>query len=105
MASPPRGQLYLDGNVVHTIVPPARVPHGGRDPIYVVPGQLAVAGVGPGDQDYHGGQWAVYAVTWVADSYLLRSAADVLVALQAGDIEVKRVAEADNRCPIQMTSD
>lgn len=99
----PRGQLYLHGEVVRTLVPPAKVPHGGRDPIYVVPGQLGVASVGPGDKDYHGGQWAVYVVTWAegVTPYLLRSESDVILAQLAGDVEIRRAPEADNRCPVQ----
>ena len=44
-------QLYLDGDIVGTVVPPAAAPMTGTDPVYPimggVGGQLPVAGTGP----------------------------------------------------------
>ena len=59
-AKPGFGQLYYDGDIVRTVVPPAAAPKTGRDPLYAFPnggaeGQLAVAAVAPGDKGYHGG--------------------------------------------------
>ena len=48
-AKPGFGQLYYDGEVVRTVVPPAAAPQEGRDNLYVIPGQMAVAAVAPGD--------------------------------------------------------
>lgn len=99
--------LYYDGDVVGTVVPPAAAPMTGKDPIYPimggVEGQLPVAGVGPGDKDYHGGKWAVHVVTWMmgVDPYLLTSADDVWQAYIDGDITMTRIMEADFKCPIQ----
>lgn len=107
MAQAGFGQLYYDGDVVRTVVPPAAAPMAGKDNIYPimggVEGQLPVAAVGPGDKDYHGGKWAVHVATWMvdADPYLLTSEADVLEAYMAGDLAVTRVLEADFKCPIQ----
>lgn len=101
------GALFLDGNVVGTVVPPAAAPMEGRDPIYPVmdgaEGQLPVAGTGPGHRDYHGGQWAVHVVNWIVDvePYLLTSEEEVLEAYYAGDVTITRVMEADFKCPIQ----
>jgi hypothetical protein len=100
------GNLYLDGDIVRTNVPPANVePGSGRDALYGVmggaDGQLGVAAVGPGSGDYHGGHWAVYDVTWNVDPYLLTSEADVKMAMAAGDVTVTRNMDADFRCPIQ----
>lgn len=107
MAQAGFGALYYDGDVVGTVVPPAASPMTGKDPIYPimggVEGQLPVAGVGPGDTDYHGGKWAVHVVTWVmgSDPYLLTSEDEIMGAWDAGDITITRVMEADFKCPIQ----
>ena len=105
-ARPPRAMLYLDGETVRTIALPAAIPHGGRDPIYVVTNgtseQLGIASVGPGYPGYHGGQWAVYTVTFNegVTPYLLTSDEDVQAAEDAGDVTVTRQPEMDNRCPV-----
>ena len=99
------GNLYYNGEVVRTVVPPAAAPKEGRDNLYPimggVDGQLPVAAVAPGDTDYHGGQWAVHVVTWNTDPYLLTSEGDVLAAEAAGDVTITRVPEADFKCPVQ----
>jgi len=101
------GSLFLDGRVVGTVVPPAQVAPGtGRDPFYKVTngagGQLGIAGVGPGDEGFHGGDWEVFSVTFKpgVTPTLLTSGADVLAAESAGEVTVTRVASADFRCPI-----
>ncbi len=106
-ARPGFGSLYYDGEVVRTVVPPAAAPREGRDPLYPimggVDGQLPVAGVAPGDADYHGGQWAVNIVMWNAgtDPYLLTSEQMVLDAETWGYVTITRVREADFKCPVQ----
>ena len=101
------GHLYLDGQVVGTVVPPSTIPAGsGRDPFFTVsngaPGQLSIAGVGPGSGSYHGGAWQVWSVTFQAgrSPYLLTSAAAVAAAAAAGDVAVTRMPDRDFRCPI-----
>ena len=107
VAQPGFAALFLDGEVVGTVVPPAAAPMQGKDNIYTVSngveGQLPVAAVGPGVGDYHGGKWAVHVVTWMADAdpYLLTSEEDVLEAYMYGDVAITRVLEADFKCPIQ----
>ena len=104
-ARPGFGQLYYEGEIVRTVVPPAAMPFQGRDNLYPImdgfAGQLPVAAVAPGDQDYHGGQWAVYLVEWNVDPYLLTSEAEVLEAAAVGDVTITRVAGNDFKCPIQ----
>jgi hypothetical protein len=99
------GNLYYDGQVVRTVVPPSAMPFLGRDNLYPivdgVEGQLAVAAVAPGDPDYHGGQWAVNLVEWNVEPYLLTSEAEVLAAAAAGDVTITRLPANDFRCPIQ----
>jgi hypothetical protein len=100
------GGLYHDGDVVRTFVPPASLPHGGIDPLYSftngIEGQLSVTAVAPGDGTYHGGRWAVYAVTFTTgvDPYLITSDEAVLAAEAAGDVTITRTPDADNRCPV-----
>jgi hypothetical protein len=101
-----KGQLFLDGDIVGTVVNPAKLPHGGTDPFFSVtnpaPGQLGIAGVGPGQPGYTGGDWAVHLVTFEAGvtPYLLTSDEEVMAAKAAGDVTVTRDASADFRCPI-----
>ena len=106
-AKPGFGELFYNGGVVRTVIPPAAAPMRGRDNIYPVANgvehQLPVAAVAPGDRGYHGGKWAVHVVMWLADAtpYLLTSEEDVLAAYDAGDIMISRMVEADFKCPIQ----
>ena len=101
------GELYYNGGVVGTIIPPAAAPMEGKDPIYPVTNgvedQLPVAGVAPGDKEYHGGKWAIHLVTFMVDvePYLLTSEANVMDAYDAGDVTITRAMEADFKCPIQ----
>lgn len=98
------GMLYLNDETVRTFGVPAHLPHGGTDPLYVVTngvdGQIGIAGVGPGEQAFSGGDWAVYEVTFTVDPYLLTSDEDVAAAQAAGDVIVERTADADFRCPV-----
>jgi hypothetical protein len=102
-----KGQLFLDGEVVRTVVNAAKLPHGGTDPFYAVTnpasGQLGIAGVGPGQPGYTGGDWAVYRVTFTGGvtPYLLTSDEAVQMAESEGDVTVVRDPAADFRCPIQ----
>lgn len=100
-ARPGFGMLYYEGEVVRTIVPPAAITREGIDNLYVIPDQLAVAAVAPGDRDYHGGKWAFHSVEWNVTPYTLTSEEDVLAAEDAGDITITRVPENDFKCPIQ----
>jgi hypothetical protein len=104
-ATPTFGQLFYNGVVVRTLVPPAATPKAGRDPFYVidngVPGQLSVAAVAPGAPGYHGGQWQVFHVQFTVAPYLLTSAAAVQAAAAAGDLTITRTPAEDFKCPIQ----
>jgi hypothetical protein len=104
-AQPSFGQLYYEGSVVRTLVPPSSTPNQGRDPLYVVANgvaeQLGIAAVAPGDAGYDGGHWKVYQVVFQVDPYLLTSAQAVEAAEDQGDVTITRQASADFRCPIQ----
>jgi hypothetical protein len=100
------GNLFHDGAVVGTVVPPVAIPGAGTDPFYKVTngatGQLGIAGVAPADGPYHGGAWAVFTVTFAPGvaPYLLTSDEAVFAARSAGDVVVTRNAGADFRCPV-----
>ena len=95
------GELYYEGAVVRTVVPPAAMTKEGRDNLYAVPDQRAVVAVAPGDKDYHGGKWAFHSVSWIEAPYLLTSEAAVLAAEVEGDVTITRVRENDFKCPVQ----
>lgn len=103
------GSLFLNGAVVGTVVVPAHVaPGSGRDPFYEVmdgaSGQLGIAGVGPGEPGYHGGDWEVFTVSFNpgVTPYLMESGAAVQAAAQSGDVSVSRQPDQDFRCPVTM---
>jgi hypothetical protein len=108
-AEPGFGNLYLNGQVVGTVVPPAQVtPGSGLDPFYKVTngasGQLGIAGVGPGEPGFHGGDWEVFTVTFNVTPYLLTSGSAVAAAASKGDVTVTRQPAQDFRCPITATA-
>ncbi len=103
------GELYFNGHIVGTVVPPAHVDPGtGRDPFFKVTNgvsnQLGIAGVGPGSPGFNGGDWEVFTVTFNVSPYLLTSGADVAGAQAKGDVTVTRQAAQDFRCPITSTA-
>lgn len=104
-ATPNFGMLYYDGGVVQTVVPPSETKKG-FDDLYVVLDeegmqiQMAIAGVAPGDRNYHGGHWIVNEVTFNVDPYELKSEADVIEAESSGDVTVTKTMRYF-LCPIQ----
>ncbi len=106
-ATPGFDNLYYNGTIVRTVVPPAAFPNEGRDNFYKVTngaiGQLGIAAVAPGSSDYHGGHWKVFTVTFNpgVTPELLTSEQAVLSAQNAGMVTVTRNAAADFLCPVQ----
>jgi len=105
--TPGFGNLYYNGTIVRTVVPPAAFPNSGIDNFYKVTngatGQLGIASVAPGADGYHGGHWKVFFVTFNPDAtpVLLTSQAAVLAAQSSGTVTVTRNASADFLCPVQ----
>jgi hypothetical protein len=103
-----KGKLYLNDDIVGTTVNSAPLPNGGTDEFFVVTngvdGQLGIAGVGPGEPGYTGGDWAVSRVTFTTTPYLLTSDEAVDAAEAAGDVTVTRDSAADFRCPVTKQS-
>src|SRR2546427_3376856 len=106
-ATPGFGNLYYNGTIVRTVVPPAAFPNEGRDNFYKVTngatGQLGIAAVAPGSSDYHGGHWKEFTLTFNPriKPVLLTSEQAVLSAQNAGMVTVTRNAVADFLCPVQ----
>ncbi len=101
-----KSTVFYDGNEVLTIETPAPI-NSGSDPYYrflgaAAPGQLPIAGVGPGDPGFNGGAWAMHAVAWITGvtPYLLKSEADILAAQGLGHVRMGRLAGEDFRGPI-----
>src|SRR2546429_9445781 len=67
-ATPGFGNLYYNGTIVRTVVPPAAFPNEGRENFYKVTngaaGQLGIVAVAPGSSGYHGGHWTVFTLTF-----------------------------------------
>ena len=107
-ATPGFSNLYFNGTIVRTVVPPAAFPNEGQDNFYKVTngatGQLGIAAVAPGSSDYHGGHWKVFTVTFDSGitPVLLSSEQAVLSAQNAGMVTVTRNASADFLCPVQL---
>lgn len=95
--------LWLDGEQVRTLVPPAAAPKTGRDVLYMVQGTGGVAAVGPGDKGYHGGHWAAHEVAFDqgVSPYPLTTVEAILAAEAAGHVTITRRPGLDFRCPIQ----
>jgi hypothetical protein len=98
---PVKTTIWLNGELVRTILPPAASPKDGTDPFYMVPGTGGVAAVGPGETGYHGGHWQVFVVSWNVAMYPLTSDEAITAAEDAGDITITRAADLDFLCPIQ----
>lgn len=100
------GALFYNGEIFGTVATVTSMPGRGVDVIYVVTngqeGQLGVTTVAPGDPNYHGGRWKVYVVTWESDTPvpLFTSSGEVEASVDAGDLSVMRVPEADFVCPV-----
>lgn len=98
------GTIYAEGDAYRTFGVEARVDPGtGTDPIIAFSNfdQGGVAQYPPG-QGSHGGRWMVWVATWVdvGDAHLLTDYDDVLALVEAGEITLVRMPDADFRCPI-----
>jgi hypothetical protein len=98
------GTIYAEGDAYRTFGTPAHVEPGtGTDPIISFSNfdQGGVAQYAPGEGS-HGGRWEVWVATWVdpGDAFLLTDFDDVLALVDAGEITLERMPNADFRCPI-----
>lgn len=98
------GTIYAEGEAYRTFGTPATVAPGtGTDPIIAFSnfdqGGVAQYPPGPGS---HGGRWMVWVATWVdvGDAHLLTDFDEVMDLVDAGEITLQRMPDADFRCPI-----
>ena len=77
---PPGGTIWADGMAFRTIATPSELPNKGpKDGIYVfdnLEGQHSVAEAKPGDQDYNGGRWQVYVLSFTEEGLAVHDADD-----------------------------
>ena len=91
---PPSLGFYVDGSRYRTVGTPTDFSHTGApaasfDRIYALGNGLAnVAEAKPGDQDFNGGRWAVYAITWNVTPVQYTNDADILAAADRGDLTI-----------------
>src|ERR1051326_7600216 len=92
---PPKLSFYIDDVQYRTVGTPTDFTNTGApsftfDKIYNLGGNglVNVADAKPGDTDFNGGRWAVYAVTWHVTPWQMTNDGEVLAAAQAGDISI-----------------
>jgi hypothetical protein len=93
---PPSLAFYVDDVRYRTVGTPTDFTNTGApdfsyDKIYALgSGLINVAEAKPGDRDFNGGRWAVYAVTWAADETptQLKNDADILEWARLGKLSI-----------------
>jgi hypothetical protein len=91
---PPKLSFYVDDVRYRTVGTPTDFTNTGApdlsfDKIYALgSGLINVAEAKPGDTDFNGGRWQVYAITWHIAPVQYTNDADILAAAQAGDISI-----------------
>jgi hypothetical protein len=92
---PPKLSFYIDDVQYRTVGTPTDFTNTGApsftyDKIYNLGGNglVNVADAKPGDTDFNGGRWAVYAVTWHVTPWQFTNDTQILAAAQAGDISI-----------------
>jgi hypothetical protein len=103
---PPHLGFYVDGTAYRTVGTPTDLsatgaPASSFDILYAIAGQeLAVAAAAPGDQDYNGGRWMRFPVTWNTAPYPLTSEEQVLEAASLGDVTIASEPDMLFVCPV-----
>jgi hypothetical protein len=91
---PPSLAFYVDDVRYRTVGTPTDFTNTGApassfDRIYSLGnGLINVAEAKPGDTDFNGGRWAVYAITWHISPVQYTNDGQILAAAQAGDISI-----------------
>ncbi|HXG25285.1 MAG TPA: hypothetical protein VNL94_00315 [Candidatus Binatia bacterium] len=91
---PPALSFYIDDVRYRTVAAPADFAGTGApgftyDRIYALgAGLVNVAEAKPGDRDFNGGRWAVYAITWNVTPVQYTNDADILAAEARGDLQI-----------------
>ncbi|HJP90298.1 MAG TPA: hypothetical protein VJ850_14785 [Candidatus Limnocylindrales bacterium] len=91
---PPKLSFYIDDTRYRTVGTPTDFTNTGApastyDVIYALGnGLINVATSKPGDTDFNGGRWAVYAITWNVTPVQYTNDADILAAADRGDLTI-----------------
>jgi hypothetical protein len=91
---PPNLAFYVDDVRYRTVGTPTDFTNTGApaftyDKIYALgSGLINVAETKPGDRDFNGGRWAVYAITWHVTPVQYTNDADILAAADRGDLTI-----------------
>jgi hypothetical protein len=104
---PPAPAFYVDGVQYGTIATPTDLSGTGApahsfDIIYDLgdASLLNVAEAAPGDRDYNGGRWMVFATTWNVAPFQPTSAEQVLALEASGDLAISDEPVKQFVCPV-----
>lgn len=103
---PPSLAFYVDGIRYRTVgtstdFSGTGAPASSFDAIYALGnGLVNVAEAKPGDQDFNGGRWMVFPVTWNTTPVQLTSAEQVQELAQAGMLTIASIPVRQFECPV-----
>jgi hypothetical protein len=105
---PPKVGFYVDDHLYRTVGTPTDfsgtgAPASSYDHIYALgDGLMNVADAKPGDRDFNGGRWMVYAVTWTEGVTPVQLTNDgaVLKAAQDGKLTIDWTPVKMFECPV-----
>lgn len=105
---PPQAGIYVDGELFRTVGTPTDFSNTGApdstfDTIWSFGGVVpSVADAKPGDRDFNGGRWMVYAASFAAgvDPYEIKSDSELHAAVLAGDVIVSAEVVKMFECPV-----
>jgi hypothetical protein len=103
---PPSLAFYVDDVRYRTVGTPTDftdtgAPASSFDKIYSLGnGLINVAEAKPGDTDFNGGRWAVYAITWHITPVQYTNDGEILAAALAGDISISATPVKEFFCSV-----
>jgi len=103
---PPSLAFYVDDVRYRTVGTPTDFTNTGApassfDKIYSLGnGLINVAEAKPGDTDFNGGRWAVYAITWHITPVQYTNDGEILAAALAGDISISATPVKEFFCSV-----
>jgi len=103
---PPSLAFYVDDVRYRTVGTPTDftdtgAPASSFDKIYSLGnGLINVAEAKPGDTDFNGGRWAVYAITWHIAPVQYTNDGEILAAALAGDISISATPVKEFFCSV-----
>lgn len=103
---PPHIGFYVDGDQYRTVGTPTDfsdtgAPSHAYDAIYALGGGLLnVAEARPGDRDFNGGRWQVFAIEWHVAPYQLTSSEEVVAAAGRNELTIADEPLRSFECPV-----